>query len=279
LLERRPPPDGGADAGHYGLGQLGAALLGNPGVLALIEHHGLVYPDLEDPVALLRGRGARTRMADYWPYAGADDPALLGPDAVSRYTAVMSASQALIAAEVLASYPMERHRHLLDVGGGDGQFLRAVADRYPHLGLTLFELPAVITLAAARFGAAGSGERVRLVGGSFLADPLPAGADLVTLVRVLHDHDDAGALAILRAVRAALPPGGTLLIAEPMAGTRGAEAMADAYFGFYLLAMGSGRARNVAELGALTREAGFGPLKVLRNRSPLLTRVAVAVSR
>ncbi len=44
----------------------------------------------------------------------------------------------------------------------------------------------------------------------------------------------------------ALPPGGTLLIAEPMAGTPGAEAMGDAYFGLYLWAMGSGRPRSAA---------------------------------
>ena len=214
-------------------------------------------------------------MADYWPYAGDPDPAALGADAVRRYTDVMSASQALIAAEVLASWPLDGYRSLLDVGGGDGHFLRAVAARYPEPSLALFDLPAVIALAATRFAAAGLARRVRLTGGDFFREPLPAGADLITLVRVLHDHDDEAALAILRAVHAALPAGGTLLIAEPMAGTRGAEAVADAYFGFYLLAMGSGRARTPRELGRLAGAAGFGPLRLLPGRAPLLTRVAV----
>ena len=44
----------------------------------------------------------------------------------------------------------------------------------------------------------------------------------------------------------ALPADGTLLLAEPMAGSRGAEPVGDAYFGFYLLAMGSGRPRTRA---------------------------------
>ena len=281
LLERRPGFNtlDGKECVHYGLGELGAALLGNPGVLALIEHHGLAYPDLEDPVALLRGAATRTRMADYWPYAGAADPATLSPAEVQPYTAVMSASQALIAAEVLATYPLNRHRNLLDVGGGDGQFLRLVAASYPDLSLTLFDLPAVTGLAVARFAAAGFGNRVRLVGGSFFTDPLPAGADLITLVRVLHDHDDAEVLAILRAVHAALPANGALLIAEPMAGTRGAEAVTDAYFGFYLLAMGRGRARTPDELASLVRAAGLGTFRMLPNRAPLLTRVAIVRHR
>ena len=67
---------------------------------------------------------------------------------------------------------------------------------------------------------------------------------------MLHDHDDAAALALLRAARAALPPDGTLLLAEPMAGTPGAEPMGDAYFGFYLLAMGSGRPRTAERAAA-----------------------------
>ena len=41
--------------GRYGLGKLGHAMVGNPGVAAMIEHHALLYADLADPVALLRG--------------------------------------------------------------------------------------------------------------------------------------------------------------------------------------------------------------------------------
>src|SRR4051794_4279593 len=76
------------------------------------------------------------------------------------------------------------------------------------------------------------------------------------LVRVLHDHDDAAAMTILRTARAALTPGGTLLVAEPMAATKGAETVGS-YFEFYLLAMGSGRPRTAGELTAMLQQAGF----------------------
>ena len=35
--------------GRYALGQLGAALRGNPGLAAMIEHHAMLYADLSDP--------------------------------------------------------------------------------------------------------------------------------------------------------------------------------------------------------------------------------------
>ena len=80
----------------------------------------------------------------------------------------------------------------------------------------------------------------------------------------------------LRAGRAALPAGGPLLRAEPMAGTPGAEAMGDAYFGFYLLAMGRGRPRSRAELTAMLAAAGFESVRQLATRLPLQTQLLVA---
>ena len=102
------------------------------------------------------------------------------------------------------------------------------------------------------------------------------GADLISHVRVIHDHDDARALTILRAARRALPGDGTLLLAEPMSGTPGAEAMGDAYFGFYLLAMGRGQPRSQAQLTTLLSAAGFGHMHMARTAIPLQTRVLIA---
>ncbi len=276
LIERR-----GSDAdgrARYGLGMLGAPLVGNEAVLAMVRHHDALYADLSDPVALLRGSGPAPSLSDFYPYTAADAPSnagTLAADKVDRYSELMAASQPLVAAEVLDAYPLDGHRRLLDVGGGEGRFLCSVAARAPHLQLTVFDLPAVADRARGRFVAAGIDGRAQAVGGNFLTDPLPQGADIATLVRVIHDHDDERALTILRSIYRALPPGGTLLLAEPMAGTAGAEAMGDAYFGFYLLAMGRGRARTAGELGALLQAAGFDAPRAIPTRIPLQVRMLV----
>jgi demethylspheroidene O-methyltransferase len=266
----------GQDAGGrtlYGLGALGAALIDNPGVTAMIEHHGLLYDDLRDPLALLRGETGQTALANYWPYAKGAGEGAATPDG---YSALMAVSQRFVAAEVLAAYPLRRHRHLLDVGGGSGAFLMAAGAHAPNLRLTLFDLPAVAAIARERLALSPVGAQFEAVGGDFTTDSLPAGADVVSLVRVLHDHDDDVALVLLRAIRKALPPGGTLLIAEPMAGTRGAEPVGDAYFGFYFLAMGGGRARTPGRIKQMLAEAGFSRTRLLRSRMPMVARVMVA---
>lgn len=264
LAERR----GG---GRYGLGQLGAAFAGNRAALALVEHQPLLYADLADPVALLRGE-KRARLADYWPYSDRAHPEALGADQVAPYSALMASSQPMVAQEALDAYDIAQHRSLLDVGGGEGVFLTAAAARAAALQLTLFDLPAVAERARARLGEAGLLSRAQIHGGDFLNDPLPEGADLVTLMRIVHDHDDASAVKLLRNVRKALAPGATLLIIEGMSGVKGAEPL-DAYYGFYTLAMGRGEPRRVEEIEALLALAGFGNFRLLRNALPTLTSI------
>lgn len=269
LLERR-----GEDT--YGLGRLGALVLAQPGLTSMIEHNALLYTDLADPVAMLRGRRDRGRLARYWAYACEASPAGLDPDRVRAFSELMTASQGFIAREVLDAYAFDRHRALLDVGGGEGAFLRHAAEHSPHLSLALFDLPPVIERARRSLTAAGLADRVTFTSGDFRYDSLPRGADLITLIRVIHDHNDGAALAILRSAHLALEDGGTVLVAEPMIGLRGARRVGEAYMSLYLLAMGQGRARTPAEICGMLRSAGFKRARLCRTRVPLRAGVIEA---
>lgn len=265
-----------AGPGRYRLGPLGRAVVIDPGIAAMVEHHGLLYGDLADPVALLRGDKPSRGLGAFWAYAETGHAAALGSGDTAAYTKLMAASQGMVAREVVAAFPFRRYRRLLDVGGGDGSFLEAVASAAPALDLELFDLPAVAAEASARFARAGLASRAIAIGGDFRHDVLPSDADLVSLVRVLHDHDDDDVIGLLSAVWRALVPGGTILVAEPMAETAGAERVGGAYFGFYLLAMGQGRARSPVELGDLLRRAGFADVERRRTSLPLVVSLLVA---
>ena len=252
------------------LGRRGAMLAGTAGVPEMIAHHRLLYRDLADPLAMLR-RESGGALAGLWRY-GAD----ADPDAVASYSALMAASQPMVAAQALAAYRFDRHRRHLDIGGGVGRFITAVAGAAPRLEFGLFDLPPVIAQAGPALAAAGLRDRVTLHPGSFRTDAVPTGYDLVSLVRVMHDHDDSVAAPLLRSIRDSLPPGGRLLIVEPMAGTRGAERVGHAYFGFYLSAMQSGRPRAPDEIAAMLANAGFSRSRRLRTPLPLAASVMLA---
>ena len=255
--------------GRYTLARKGAALAGVPGLTAMIRHHDVLYRDLSDPVQFFRD-GSDTELANFWPYvfgAGqAEDP-----DKAARYSALMADSQRLVADDTLDAISLHGIRRLMDVGGGTGVFLAEVAKRQANIDLMLFDLPPVIAGLApgdSRFNG-----RLSLHGGSFRDDPLPQGADAISLIRVLYDHEDKTVRRLLSNIHQALPSGGRLIISEPMTGNRAGNA----YFALYTLAMQTGRTRSVDEIAELCTEAGFTKIQKPRSRRPFVTSVVQAV--
>ncbi|MFM9852929.1 MAG: methyltransferase [Sphingomonadaceae bacterium] len=250
--------------GRYALGQDGAALLGNPSIAEMIAHHAVLYADLADPVALLRRGGGAGALSAFWPYAKDS------PETAGRYSTLMAATQPMVAQQVLDVVSFTGSRKLLDIGGGEGVFVSEVGKRWPSLSLSMIDLPAV-----ADRGRAHLGERATVYGGSFL-DPLPGDADVMSLIRIVHDHDDDVVAALLTNIKQCLPSGGKLIIAEPMADTASARAMGHGYFGMYLLAMGSGRPRTARELQIMLHSAGFRRSYEVKTNTPLTCRVIIA---
>jgi len=265
--------------GHWMLGQQGAVLAADEGTQAMIAHHRLLYEDLADPLALLRkDRREPTALSRFWSYAGALHGAAERGEQTDEYSRLMAASQRFVADQVLACVSFSRVRRLLDVGGGHGAFVARVGAAYPALRLGLFDLPQVAASARSPLGEALGEGRITCHEGNFFTDPIPAGYDCVSLVRILHDHDDAPAAALLANIRKSLAPGARLLIAEPMARIKGAEPMGEAFFGLYLWAMGSGRARSQREIIAMLRAAGFARARPVASPQPVIASCIMATA-
>ena len=247
------------DGGQVILGPHGAAVLGQPWIMRFVEHHKHLYRDLEDPVALLRGQTLEGELSSYWSYenAGADK---------SAYSALMAASQSAVSEQILGAYDFGKHQNILDVGGGSGAFLSAVGAAHPHLALNLFDLPGVVALLESRVGTA-----ISCHAGDFRRDPLPRNMDLISVVRIVHDHNDDAVLALLKNIRAVCAASTVLLIAEPFSGSAATARVTDAYFGLYFAAMGQGRTRTPAEIVKLAEQSGFHRPKQWHTNMPLIS--------
>ncbi|WP_299685069.1 methyltransferase [uncultured Tateyamaria sp.] len=256
----------------YALARQGAALMGVPGLEAMIRHHKAFYDDLRDPVALLRGQ-EETQLSRFWPYVFGGE---IDPAEAATYSDLMAQSQRLVAEDTLRAVSFKDVAHLMDIGGGTGAFLEAAGATAPQMEMTLFDLPQVVPEAQARFDAAGMADRVQIVPGSFRDQPLPTGADAISLVRVLYDHADDTVRDLLGKVYDALPPGGRLIVSEPMGGGAKPDRAGDVYFAFYTMAMQTGRARSAAEISALLRAAGFAQIKSGAPARAYVTRVVTA---
>ena len=277
--------------GLYAIGHLGLPVVAYGGIRAMVEHNAVLYKDMLDTVGLIR-RTSEAQMNEYWPYAKLkkaqqeqeqekeQEPASGSghdvKDQFARYSELMSASQNFVIDEIINAYDFSHHSKMLDIGCGKGRFATEVAQKYSHLKFELMDLPQVIELTKAGIEKTNLIQRFNFNPASFKTNELPGEVDLVTLVRIAHDHSDEVVSDLLRKIYLSLPSKGVLLLAEPMAEPSLKGAKHDAYFHFYLLAMGEGRLRTPETLSEMMMRAGFEQIKLLSNSMPIHARILVA---
>ena len=124
---------------------------------------------------------------------------------------------------IVSSNALAGVRRLLDVGGGDGCVTAGVVDAYrapgtgtaPDLHATVFNVPSVAELARTRIANTDHGHCMAVHAGDFVKDAaLPGGFDAVMFSRVLTDWDADHVRMLLGKAKAALAPGGKIVINE-----------------------------------------------------------------
>jgi demethylspheroidene O-methyltransferase len=255
---------------------MGSQIVGIPGLLEMISHNQLLYNDLQDPVGLLKGK-ENTNLSHFWPYVQKSrDKSDISEKNSVQYSKLMQTSQRLVAKETLDTYSLARFKNILDLGGGTGAFLSEVDKRYPQMSRTLFDLPNVIKEAKSNASKDKYLADINFIGGSFLVDTIPLGFELITLVRVLYDHEDHTAELILKRIFESLPSSGKLLITEPMSGGSNPSKSSDCYFSFYTMAMTTGKVRSFEEHKAILLRVGFSNIKKHNGSAPFITQVITA---
>jgi SAM-dependent methyltransferase len=151
---------------------------------------------------------------------------------------------------------------LVDVGGGDGGIACELVTKYEHLRATVFNLPASADIARTRIARSKLESRVSVVEGDFRHDALPGGVDRVLFSRVLADWDPAVCQMLLKKARAALNPGGTVVISEPFDDTNRDLAVSWEFRYAFYDDFGAGTYKSIAQYKAMLKNAGFSKFTV-----------------
>jgi hypothetical protein len=178
----------------------------------------------------------------------------------------MSNLAAMLSYAVLCAYDFSGIRHIMDIGGGQGTFLRNLLKINPQLKGTVFETPSTVDQAKRRLRNSKYCERLSYVPGDFFAS-VPEGADAHLLCGVIHDWDDDRAITILRNCRKAIAGGGRLLLVEMVVPEGGANCFSK-LLDLNMLVMTGGRERTQAEFGRLLNAAGYRLAKVVPTLAP-----------
>ncbi len=115
--------------------------------------------------------------------------------------------------ETVGHYDFSRFGSVVDVGGGGGGFLVALLRAHQHLRGICFDLPSVIDAARRRGIPEDVAGRLELCPGDFFHDPLPQ-ADAYTLFTVLRLFEDEQAIALLSAIRRAMPDTAVIVVED-----------------------------------------------------------------
>ncbi|MBI1381992.1 MAG: methyltransferase domain-containing protein [Planctomycetaceae bacterium] len=194
------------------------------------------------------------------------------PEAAKRYDAAIDVFTHKEAEALSRAYDFGGAKRVLDVGGGRGALLAALLERWPHLEGILFDLPHVVDAARGalvdRFGS-----RVRADGGNF-REALPTGCDHVLIKYVLHNWPDDTCIALLERARAAVAPGGHVLVIEAVAAPDGRLDTA-AHLDLEMRVLTGGRERRKPELRRLFQAAGLSTVRF----EPLTASAWLAVLR
>jgi hypothetical protein len=197
------------------------------------------------------------------------------PEQGAVFDRAMSGISPRVAEAVVETCDFGRFCRVVDVGGGEGVLLAHILGAHPAMGGVLFDLPHVVVGAAPVLNAAGVGERCEVVAGDFFRG-VPEGGDGYVLKGVLHDWDDAAAVAILRACHRAIAPGGAVMIIERLVAppNEGADTK---FSDLNMLVVPGGRERTQDEFEALLAAAGFRLSQVIATGTRMSLLQAVAI--
>ncbi len=171
----------------------------------------------------------------------------------------LQSTTAITVEQLLDHFDFTRVRHVLDVGGGNGTALCALAARHPHLRGTVFETPTVCALARQRIAAAGMADRIGTHSGNSFTDPFPTDPDCILFMHFLTIWSERSNIDLLRKSHAVLPPGGYVLVFDGVQSNDETGPLRAARWSPYFLVLSSGEGMfyTANEYAGWMREAGF----------------------
>ena len=223
-------------------------------ILPMIRHHAnCLRRWVELPKVAQTGKCAET--APSVRGAGADQ---------ADFISAMNTISRSVAAGVIDKIRPSKFRHMLDIGGGPGTWTIAFLRAASEAGATLYDLPAVVSIAEKNFAEAGVTDRVMLVEGNYYTDALPEGMDLAWLGAICHQNSRQQNRDLFSRVHKALVDDGVIVIRDVVMDPSHTSPVGGALFAVNMLVgTEAGGTYTFDEYREDLREAGFVEIELV----------------
>ncbi|EHA8589248.1 Trans-resveratrol di-O-methyltransferase [Cocos nucifera] len=181
------------------------------------------------------------------------------PDLNDKFNDAMSCESFCVMKAMVTECPQffRGLKSLVDVGGGTGTSARMIAEAFPDVKCTVFDLPHVVATSP-------KSKLVDAVGGSMFDSIPPASA--VFLKSILHDWGDEDCVKILKRCMEAIPPkeeGGKVIIVDMVINSDNPKITETHLFYDICMMIGlGGREREEHEWQKIFNNAGFSDYKI-----------------
>jgi len=219
------------------------------------EEMKVTFSALVDLTQILKsGDYKSSALSKYWAYKKALERHEIDSHA---YSEAMDNSIGKICKSIIDNFDFTSYSHLLDMGGGYGQFAIKIAEKISNLKLTVVDLPSVCAVTKKIIAARGLTTRINCVGIDFFKDSPPENPDIITLIRVLHDWNDEEVKFLLTRVWNILANEGTILISEPIIDDRKPKLDKGSCATALMLSLMGGKRRKISDYKAILKSIGF----------------------
>jgi SAM-dependent methyltransferase len=188
------------------------------------------------------------------------------PDYRRNFTWAMHYRTLEIAPIIAGQLSLKGVKSLLDLGGGPGTYAMAFLAKNPGLRATVCDRPAALEVAKEIASAEKAGTRLSYLPLDFLTEDIPGSFDVIWYSNVLHIYSMEQNQAVFRRAKAALLPGGRLIIQDAFLHDR--EGLfpeeASLFAVTMLLFTDSGNTYSLAATSAALKEVGFSSVKPLK---------------
>lgn len=164
---------------------------------------------------------------------------------------------------------------MIDIGSGPGTYPIKFLQKYPHLKITILDLPGTLKVTKKVLKKEGMSGMIKLLECDYSSDEIPKGFDIAFLSNIIHSENEEPNEKLLKKIYGSLNRGGEIIIKDHILDRTLTSPAVGAIFSIQMLLATKGRDYSFREVRGWLVDAGFKKVEWIRLEPPLTSSLVI----